>query len=298
MLELISQMFSYGFLNRALLVGMLVALCSALLGVSLVLKRYSMIGDGLSHVGFGALSIAMAMRLAPLAVAAPVVVLAAFLLLRISENSRIKGDAAIALIASSSLAIGVIVTSLTSGMNTDVYGYLFGSILAMGAGDVAASIVLSAAVLLLFILFYNKIFAITFDEAFAQATGVNARGYTLLIALLTAVTIVVGMRIMGAMLISSLIIFPALTSMRVCRSFKGVVISSALVSVICFFCGMVASFAFSTPAGASIVAANLVAFLLFALVGALQGRVLRRLEGRSKIRKDRPSSKEHPDQQR
>ena len=257
MLELISQMFSYGFLNRALLVGMLVALCSALLGVSLVLKRYSMIGDGLSHVGFGALSIAMAMRLAPLAVAAPVVVLAAFLLLRISENIRIKGDAAIALIASSSLAIGVIVTSLTSGMNTDVYGYLFGSILAMGVGDVAASVVLSAAVLLLFILFYNKIFAITFDEAFAQATGVNARGYTLLIALLTAVTIVVGMRIMGAMLISSLIIFPALTSMRVCRSFKGVVISSALVSVVCFFCGMVASFAFSTPAGASIVAANL-----------------------------------------
>ncbi len=298
MLELISQMFSYGFLNRALLVGMLVALCSALLGVSLVLKRYSMIGDGLSHVGFGALSIAMAMRLAPLAVAAPVVVLAAFLLLRISENSRIKGDAAIALIASSSLAIGVIVTSLTSGMNTDVYGYLFGSILAMGVGDVAASVVLSAAVLLLFILFYNKIFAITFDEAFAQATGVNARGYTLLIALLTAVTIVVGMRIMGAMLISSLIIFPALTSMRVCRSFKGVVISSALVSVVCFFCGMVASFAFSTPAGASIVAANLVAFLLFALVEALRGRVLRRPEGRSKIRKDRPSSKEHPDQQR
>ena len=293
MLELISQMFSYGFLNRALLVGMLVALCSALLGVSLVLKRYSMIGDGLSHVGFGALSIAMAMRLAPLAVAAPVVVLAAFLLLRISENSRIKGDAAIALIASSSLAIGVIVTSLTSGMNTDVYGYLFGSILAMGVGDVAASVVLSAAVLLLFILFYNKIFAITFDEAFAQATGVNARGYTLLIALLTAVTIVVGMRIMGAMLISSLIIFPALTSMRVCRSFKGVVISSALVSVVCFFCGMVASFAFSTPAGVSIVAAN-----LFALVGALRGRVLRRPEGRSKIRKDRPSSKEHPDQQR
>lgn len=275
MFELISQMFSYGFLNRALLVGMLVALCSALLGVSLVLKRYSMIGDGLSHVGFGALSVAMAMQLAPLAVAAPVVVLAAFLLLRISENSRIKGDAAIALIASSSLAIGVIVTSLTSGMNTDVYGYLFGSILAMGAGDVAASVVLSVAVLLLFVLFYNKIFAITFDEAFAQATGVNARGYNLLIALLTAVTIVVGMRIMGAMLISSLIIFPALTSMRVCRSFKGVVVSSALVSVLCFFCGMVASFAFSTPAGASIVAANLAAFLLFVLVGALRGRILR-----------------------
>lgn len=235
--ELFRELFSYSFISRALVVGILVALCAALLGVSLVLKRYSMIGDGLSHVGFGALSVAMAMNVAPLAVSVPVVVIAAFLLLRISETSKIKGDAAIALIASSALAIGVIVTSLTTGMNTDVYGYMFGSILAMSGGDVVLSVALSAVVLLLFVCFYNKIFSVTFDEAFAQATGTNARLYNMLIAFLTAITIVVGMRIMGAMLISSLIIFPALTSMRVCRSFKGVVVTSAAVSVVCFFAG-------------------------------------------------------------
>lgn len=274
MVELLHDLFSYGFINRALIVGTLVALCAALLGVSLVLKRYSMIGDGLSHVGFGALSIAMALGVAPLAVSVPVVVGAAFLLLRISESSKIKGDAAIALIASSSLAVGVIVTSLTSGMNTDVYGFLFGSILAMDEGDVTLSISLSAVVLVLFVVFYNKIFAVTFDEKFAKATGTNAELYNSLLALLTAVTIVVGMRIMGAMLISSLIIFPALTAMRVCRSFKGVVIVSAVVSVICFFLGMVASFAFSTPAGASVVLANVLAFGIFAAAGAVRARTL------------------------
>ncbi len=273
MIELVRGLFSYGFLTRAVIVGTLVALCAALLGVSLVLKRYSMIGDGLSHVGFGALSVAMALNVAPLAVSTPVVILAAFLLLRLSEQSKIKGDAAIGLIASSALAIGVIVTSLTSGMNADVNGYLFGSILAMSKGDVFLSLVLSAFVLVLFVLFYNKIFAVTFDEAFAQATGTNARIYNMLIALLTAVTIVVGMRIMGAMLISSLIIFPALTAMRVCRSFKGVVVTAAAVSVICFFGGMLGSFAFSTPAGATIVVANIVMFLLFTLTGVLKNRM-------------------------
>ncbi len=267
MVEALVGLFSYGFLIRAVVVGVLVSLCAALLGVSLVLKRYSMIGDGLSHVGFGALSVAMACNLAPLAVAVPVVVLAAFLLLRLSESSKIKGDAAIALIASSALAVGVVVTSLTTGMNADVNGYLFGSILAMGRGDVVLSVVLSGIVLVLFCFFYNKIFAITFDEAFARATGTNAGAYNMLIALLTALTIVVGMRVMGAMLISSLIIFPALTAMRVCRSFKGVVVLAAVVSVFCFFWGMVASFAFSTPAGASIVLVNLGVFLLFALAG-------------------------------
>lgn len=270
MIELISGLFSYTFLVRALVVGTLVALCAALLGVSLVLKRYSMIGDGLSHVGFGALSIAMAMGVAPLAVSVPVVVLAAFLLLRISESSKIKGDAAIALIASSSLAVGVIVTSLTTGMNTDVYGYMFGSILSMSEGDVALSVALSVVVLVLFILFYNKIFAVTFDEAFAKATGTRADLYNMLIAFLTAVTIVVGMRIMGAMLISSLIIFPALTSMRICKSFKGVMITSAVVSVVCFFIGMASSFAFSLPAGASIVAANVLMFAAFAACGRVR----------------------------
>ena len=272
MIELLRQLLSYEFIVRALIVGTLVSLCAALLGVSLVLKRYSMIGDGLSHVGFGALSIAMALNLSPLQVSIPVVVLAAFLLLRISENSKIKGDAAIALIASGSLAVGVIVTSLTTGMNTDVNSYMFGSILAMSQSDVYLSVGLSIVVLILFVLFYNKLFAITFDENFALATGTKVGVYNTLLALLTAITIVVGMRIMGALLISSLIIFPALTSMRVFQSFKGVVICSALVSVVCFVIGISGSFVFSTPAGASVVAANILMFALFSLVGAIKKR--------------------------
>lgn len=269
MLDLIRELFSYSFLLRAMTVGMLVALCSALLGVSLVLKRYSMIGDGLSHVGFGALSVAMAMNLAPLEVSVPVVVAAAFLLLRISENSKIRGDAAIALISSSSIAVGVIITSLTSGMNADVYNFLFGSILAMSRGDVVLSLVLSFIVLLLFIFFYHRIFAVTFDENFARATGTRAGIYNMLIALLTAVTIVVGMRIMGSLLISSLIIFPALSSMRIFRSFRGVIIASAAISVICFFWGITSSYAFDTPAGASIVIVNLLAFGICCLIGLI-----------------------------
>lgn len=267
MLELFADLFSYSFMSRAMIVGVLVALCSALLGVNLVLKRYSMIGDGLSHVGFGALSVAVAMNVAPLQVSIPVVVIAAFLLLRINSDSRIKGDAAIALISSSALAIGVIVTSLTTGLNADVHNYLFGSILAMSESDVVLSISLSVLVLLLFIVFYHRLFAVTFDESFARATGTRCSVYNMLLALLTAITIVVGMRIMGAMLISSLVIFPALTSMRVCRSFRGVILCSAVISVLCFFLGMFASYVFSTPAGASVVVVNLAAFLLFSLVG-------------------------------
>lgn len=259
--------FQYPFLTRAMIVGVLVALCAALLGVSLVLKRYSMIGDGLSHVGFGALAVALAMGWAPMAVAVPVVVVAAFLLLRLSETSKIKGDAAIGIISSSALAGGVVVISLSSGMNADVNGYLFGSILAMSNGDVVLSVALSIVVLALFILFYNKLFAVTFDESFAKATGTRAELYNMLIALLTALTIVVGMRVMGAMLISSLVIFPALTAMRVCRSFKAVVVTAALVSVVCLLAGLASSFAFDTPAGASVVLANLAVFLLFSLVG-------------------------------
>ena len=227
MIQGIIEMMSYPFMTRAFLVGSLVALCSALLGVSLVLKRYSMIGDGLSHVGFGAMAIAAAMNAAPLAVAIPIVIVAAVLLLRINSNAKIKGDAAIALISTSSLAIGVMVISLTTGMNTDVYNYMFGSILAMSSDDLKLSVILSVIVL---IFFYHKIFAITFDETFARATGVKAGIYNTLIAVLTAVTIVLGMRMMGALLISSLIIFPALTSMRVCRKFKSVILNSAVLS--------------------------------------------------------------------
>jgi len=263
MIDILAEMFSYTFLIRAVVVGLLVSLCAALLGVSLVLKRHSMIGDGLSHVGFGTLAVATAMNVAPLTVSIPVVVLAAFLLLRISENSKIKGDAAIALISTSSLAIGVVTISQTTGMNTDVCNYMFGSILAMRKDDVRLSIILAIVVLGLFVLFYNKIFAVTFDESFAKATGVKTGLYNMLVAFLTAITVVLGMRMMGALLISSLVIFPALTSMRLCKRFKSVTICSAFVSVICFFVGVVISYVMETPTGASVVLVNIAAFLSF-----------------------------------
>ena len=261
-MDTIIEMLSYPFMVRAFVVGSLVALCSALLGVSLVLKRYSMIGDGLSHVGFGALAVAASLNLAPLTVA----------ILRIRGNSRIKGDAAIALISTSSLAVGVMVISMTTGMNTDVYNYMFGSILAMSDEDVVLSIVMAVIVLALFVFFYHKIFAITFDETFARATGVKADLYNTLIAVLTAVTIVLGMRMMGALLISSLIIFPALTSMRVCRTFKSVMISSAVISVVCLIAGITVSYVWATPAGASVVMANIAALLVYSLIGVLKNR--------------------------
>ncbi|MDR1400441.1 MAG: metal ABC transporter permease [Treponema sp.] len=266
----VAEMLSYTFLVRAVIVGFLVSLCASLLGVSLVLKRYSMIGDGLSHVGFGTLAIATALNMAPLAVSIPVVVLAAFLLLRLSENSAIKGDSAIAIISTGALAIGVMIISMTTGMNTDVCNYLFGSLLAMNKGDVYLSVSLSIVVLVLFVLFYHKIFAVTFDETFARATGTRTGVYNMLIALLTAVTIVLGMRMMGALLISALIIFPALTSMRLCKRFSAVTICAALVSVGSFFIGVVFSFVESTPTGASVVIVNIVMFCVFSLLGFLK----------------------------
>ena len=243
-MSVVSEMLSYPFMVRALVGGILVSLCASLLGVSLVLKRYSMIGDGLSHVSFGALSVALAAGWSPLKVSIPVVVLAAFFLLRLTEN----------------------VTSLTTGMTTDVSSYMFGSILAMSKEDVTLAAILSVVVLFLFLFCYNKVFAVTFDESFAKATGVNVGLYNALIAVLTAVTIVLGMRMMGAMLISSLIIFPSLTAMRIFKSFRGVIIVSGILSVVCFFIGMTASYVYSTPAGASVVVVNLVFFLLFGAV--------------------------------
>ena len=261
------NMFSYHFMQRALVVGVLVSLCAALLGVSLVLKRYSMIGDGLSHVGFGALAIASAFNLAPLAVAVPTVVIAAVLLLRLSRSSKLNGDAAIAMISSSALAIGVITVSLTRGMNTEVSSYMFGSVLSLSRSDAVLSVILSIAVLALFVLFYPRIFAVTFDETFSRATGTKTEAYNMLLAVLTAVTVVLGMRMMGALLISSLIIFPALSAMRVCKSFRAVVITAALISVLCFVVGVTVSYFLETPTGASIVVTDLLAFGLCSLLG-------------------------------
>lgn len=257
------QMMSYPFIVRAFIVGILVSLCAALLGVSLVLKQYSMIGDGLSHVSYGALSIAAACGIAPLKLSIPVVIAAAFILLRMNENGVIKSDAAIAAMSASALAIGVTVTSFTTGMTTDVCSYMFGSILAMSQDDVVLSVVLSVVVLVLFIFCYHSIFAVTFDESFARATGVKVPFYNTMISVLTAVTIVLGMQMMGAMLISSLVIFPALSSMRIFKSFKGVMISSGVLAVVCFCAGMIVSYNYSTPAGASVVLANLCVFTVF-----------------------------------
>ena len=266
------QMFSYPFMQRALIAGVLVSLCAALLGVSLVLKRYSMIGDGLSHVSFGALAIAVALGMTPLYFSIPVVVLAAFFLLRMASHPHWNSDAAIAVMSASSLAIGIIVISRTTGMTTDVDNYMFGSVLAMSKADVALSVVLCAAVLVLFILFYHKLFAVTFDESFSRATGLKVERYNTLLAILTALTIVLGMRMMGAMLISSLVIFPALTAMRLFKSFRSVVLCSAVTSVTCFCAGLTVSFVLSTPVGASVVAANLGLFLLSCLAAALRKR--------------------------
>ena len=264
------EMFSWPFMQRALIAGVLVSLCAALLGVSLVLKRYSMIGDGLSHVSFGALAIAVALGITPLYFSIPVVILAAFFLLRAADNPNRSNDAAIAALSAASLAIGILVISRTSGMTTDVDSYMFGSVLAMSWGDVALSVVLCAAVLVMFILFYHKIFAVTFDESFSRATGLKVDRYNTLLAILTAVTIVLGMRMMGAMLISSLIIFPALTAMRLFRSFRGVVLSAAVSSVVCFCAGLTISFVYSTPVGATVVAANLAVFLAACVVRLLR----------------------------
>lgn len=261
------NLFSYTFMQYALLVGIPVALCAALLGVLLVLRRYSMIGDGLSHVGFGALSVAYALSASPMAVAVPVVILAAFLLLGLSESKKIKGDSAIAVLSSSALAIGVVANSLAGGTATDLNGYLFGSILALEKSDVILSVILSAVVILLFVLFKNRIFAVTFDAPFAKSAGVHVGLYNLLLSLLIAITVVVGMRIVGTMLISSLIIFPALAAMQIAESFRGVLIWSAVFSVGSFLLGLLCSL--TLPAGAMIVLCNLAVLLVCTLVGKL-----------------------------
>ena len=270
-MTLLLEMFTYPFIVRAFAAGVLLSLCAALLGVPLVLKRYSMIGDGLSHVSFGALSVALACGWAPLPVSIPVVIVAALGLLRMTERSRMGADAAIAVVSASSLAVGVIVTSLTTGMTTDVDSYMVGSILAMTQADVVLRALLCVGVLVLFVLFYHRLFAITFDENFSRATGGKVGLYNTLLSVLTALTIVLGMRMMGAMLISSLVIFPALSAMRVEKSFRGVVVLAGVLSVLGFCAGLTGSYLLSTPVGASVVVVDLLIFLLCCGVRRVRG---------------------------
>ena len=266
------EIFQYGFLLRALVVGLLVSLCAALLGVSLVLKRFSMIGDGLSHVGFGALAIASALNLAPLQVSIPVVIVAAFILLRISSDGKIKGDAAIALLSSSALAIGAIVISQTNSA-TDMNSYMFGSIMAISNDDLVLSIICSVIVIVMFVLFYNKIFAVTFDEDFARATGTKAGRYNLLIAIIVAVIIVLAMNLVGALLTSALMIFPALSAMRVYRAFRQVILCAAVIAVVTSALGILISIMCSTPVGATIVSADALTFGCFCLAGRVSAKL-------------------------
>ena len=253
----------------ALIAGVAVSLCASLLGVSLVLKRCSMIGDGLSHVGYGTLCIAVALGWAPMKVTIPVVIAAAYILLRLSENSRIGGDTAIALFSTSALALGILASS-KANLTTDVSHYMFGSILAMSRGDVIFSVILSICVLLVYLLFYDKIFAVTFDENFARATGLNVRFYNLLIAVLTAVTVVLGMMMMGALLISSLMIFPSVTAMRINKHFRGVVLTAVLISVGCFLLGLLLSLWIDTAVGASVILMNLLVFAIASVISGIR----------------------------
>ena len=278
MFTLLAEYLSYPFVQYALITGVLIALCSSLLGVTLVLKRYSFMGDGLSHVAFGAMAVAAVLNIvSEMVVVLPVTILCAILLLKTGQNAKIKGDAALAMVSVGAMAFGYLLLNLyspSSNVSGDVCSSLFGStsILTLSGSDVGVCIAMSLVVLAVVILFYNKIFALTFDETFAKATGVNTGFYNLIVAVVTAVIIVLAMNLVGALLTSALIIFPALSAMRVFRSFKSVIICSAVISVVCATLGIFISILASTPVGATIVIVDLFCFAGFAAVGRAMGR--------------------------
>lgn len=276
--EKLTLYWAYPFVRYALIVGVLIALCSSLLGVTLVLKRFSFIGDGLSHVAFGAMAIAAVMKLnSEMPLVMVITVISAVLLLRTGQNTKIKGDAAIAIISVGALAIGYLlmnIFSTSSNLSGDVCSTLFGStsILTLAKNEVWLCVGMSVLVVTVFILFYNKIFAVTFDEDFARATGTKAGLYNLLIAVVVAVIIVLAMNLVGSLLISALVFFPALSAMRVFKSFKAVTICSAALSVFCAFTGMLISILGGTPVGSTVVAMDMLAFGVFHVIGMLLAR--------------------------
>ena len=277
MIQTLSHYLSFTFVQYALIAGLLISLCASLLGVTLVLKRYSMIGDGLSHVAFGAMSVAAVCSLAPMAVTLPVTIIAAVILLGVNSNGKIKGDAAIAMISVGALAIGYLlmnVFTVSTNISGDVCTTLFGStsILTLTKSDIVLCCVLAAVVILVYILFYHKIFAVTFDEGFAGATGTNTKLYNNLIAVVTAVVIVLAMNLVGALLVSALIIFPALTAMRVFKSFFSVIIGAAVISVACTLIGLLSAIVFGTPVGSTIVVTDIIVFFFFSVIGKISGR--------------------------
>ena len=276
MIEKITMYMQYPFVRYALIVGVLIALCSSLLGVTLVLKRFSFIGDGLSHVAFGAIAVASVMNLTnEILLVLPVTVISAILILKTGQNAAIKGDAAIAMISVGAMAFGYLIMNLFStspNISGDVCSTLFGStsILTLSLSEVWLCIGLSLAVVVLFVLFYNKIFAVTFDESFARSMGTQANIYNLLIAVITAIIIVLAMNLVGSLLISALVIFPALSAMRVFKSFKAVTVFSAALSVICAAFGIIISILAETPVGSTIVAVDVFGFFICFLIGNLK----------------------------
>ena len=278
MIEKLNFYFQYPFVRYALIVGILIALCSSLLGVTLVLKRFSFIGDGLSHVAFGAMAVASVLNFTNhMVFILPFTILCAILLLRTGQNTKIKGDAAIAMISVGALAIGYLLMNIFAtgpNLSGDVCSTLFGStsILTLTKEQVVLCCVLSVIVVLVFILFYHKIFCVTFDETFAKATGMNTDFYNLLIAVVTAVIIVLAMNLVGSLLISALVIFPALSAMRMFHTFYRVTICSAVLSVTCAFIGILVSVLAGTPVGSTIVATDMAAFLVSCMAGRFMGR--------------------------
>ena len=274
---ILSDPYLQTILVRAIVVGVLVSLCASLLGVTLVLKRYSMIGDGLSHDGFGALALATALNLgsASTAVSLPIVLVAAFLLMGLTEKRRMQGDAAIAVLSTGAIAIGTLLFRFSKNQYADICNSLFGtaSMSTLSKTDLWVTVAVSAVVLALFLLFFTRIFTVTFDENFAKATGVHVRFYSLLLAALTAVTVVIGMKMVGAIMVSGLIIFPALSAMRVARRFSAVVITSALLALICFAIGFVLSLILDVQPGPAIIAVHVIVFLICCLIGFLRNRI-------------------------
>ena len=277
-IQTLGEYFSYPFVWYALIVGVLIALCSALFGIVLVLKRFSFIGDGLSHVAFGALAIATVLKVTDnMLIVLPVTVVCAILLLKTGQNTKIKGDAAIAMLSVGALAVGYLVMSIFSSSGNvagDVCSTLFGSfsIITLSVSEVAICITLSLIVIALFILFYNRIFSVTFDESFATASGIRASLYNLFIAVITAIIIVLAMNLVGSLLISALVIFPALSAMRIMRTFKSVVIFATAISVTCALVGIFSAIIFSTPVGPTIVICDIFAFLICFLIGKISKR--------------------------
>lgn len=266
------SVLSYPFMIRAIIVGVLVSFCASLLGVILVLKRYSLIGHGLSDVGFAALALALAVGASPIYVATPIVIAASFVIMYVSQNKRINGDVAIGIFSTGALSFGIIITAISKGFNMDIYSYMFGSVLAMSSFDVVVSVALSVVVIAAFVIFYNRLFIVTADEDFARAIGINVTFYQFLISFLTALTVVVGMRMIGTLLISSLIIFPTIIARRFVRSFKYLVLLSALISVFCFILGILISFFYNLPTGAGIVLVNIILLAVSAFVSSIFSR--------------------------